>query len=248
MPKITYLTPFYRNGGMFKEQIKWIEETWEPSLRGQVEYIVVDDGSPENTLEEAIEECEFLNHWTGFSAYRIKKDLPWNHIAARNIAVHHSRGDWLMMTDMDHRVPANTFWWLLNAIELNPPIVKDDKFYTFDRVDAPDLTPYKSHPHTWFMSRKLWDKFGGYDERFSGHYGMDFLARERLLHVAEMGHLDGVQVVRYPREVIPDASTTVYPRKSTEDRAFVKELRTQLKHEGSYFKPLTLTFEYERIR
>lgn len=237
---ITYLTPYYENAGMLSEQVSYLANLPD-KIRDALEYIVVDDGSP-------LAPARVPNFpgplFFDFSIYRIEVDLPWNHIAARNIAVHHAKHDWLFMTDMDHRVPQETWEALLAYVETDA--LSHDVVFTFDRVDAPDMTPYKPHPHTWFMNKKVWRRFGGYDERFSGHYGMDFLARERLQAFAGF-HALPFPVVRYPREVIADASTTCYERKSDEDRAFVKDLRTRLKREGTYEQPETLTFPYHRV-
>lgn len=243
---ITYLTPYYENAGMLREQLLKLADMIE-EIREAVEYIVVDDGSPKNTAASVLDcwaKPRGIHGVVDFSLYRIEVDVRWNHIAARNIAVHHAKYDWLFMTDMDHRVPEQTWAQLIRWVdrdELNKSLV-----YTFERVDAPNMTPYKPHPHTWFMHKSVWDRFGGYDERFSGHYGMDFLARERLQAFTSMHPLQ-LPVVRYPREVIADASTTCYERKSDEDREFVRNLRNQLKRDGTYNNPKTLTFPYHRI-
>lgn len=240
---ITYVTPYYENAGMLREQLAALGSASEHIL-GAVEYIVVDDGSPDNPAAEVVKEFHKEGWLDGldFKLFRILKDVRWNHIAARNIGVHYSTHQWLMLTDIDHVVPPDTFGHLLGTLN------KLDKntFYTFDRVDAPHRVPYKSHPHTWLMSRALWDKFGGYDERFSGHYGMDFLARERLLAIAQTKHLK-YPIIRYPREVIADASTTRYERKLQADRDWVKTKRQQLKNEGTYEKPVTLSFEHVKV-
>ncbi len=239
---ITYLTPYYENAGMLREQFMRLE-CLEADVRKQLEYIVVDDGSPKIPAREVLRE-HGKPFDTDFSLYRIAKDLPWNHIAARNIAVHYSKYDWLMMTDMDHVVPAETWEYLLKGIKAGT--ISKEKVHTFNRVDAPEFEPYKPHPHTWFFHKSVWEKFGGYDERFSGHYGMDFLARERLQEFTCL-HLLPCSVIRYPREVIADASTTCYQRKMPSDRRFVKELRQKLKADGSYFKPKTMTFVHEKV-
>ena len=243
---ITYLTPYYMNGGMLREQLKHLA-AMSSVIKKNVQYIVVDDCSPSNKAVDVLTRAS-VPHWLSnldFELYRIEVDKPWNHIAARNIAVHNAKHEWLLMTDIDHRPTPRTLENLLHLIE-DEKLLKH-KVYRFDRVDAPNLTPYKQHPHTWLMNRKVWDKFGGYDERFSGHYGMDFLARERLLQFTEFLDLPDCEVVRYPREIIPDASTTTYKRKTPQDRRAVKEIRARLKAEGTYFNPKTLTFPYNRV-
>ena len=50
---------------------------------------------------------------------------------------------------------------------------------------------------------------GGYDEALCGIYGTDGPFRKKLRAQATIVHLEDVAIVRYSREVIPDASTRV---------------------------------------
>ena len=240
---ISYITPYYENAGMLAEQLAKLG-AFPDHLKGAVEYIVVDDGSPTAPAIDTVRRFHRQGWLDGIDlkVFRIGVDVRWNHIAARNIGAHHATHGWLMLTDIDHVVPSETFGIIMGKLET----LDKRRFYTFDRVDAPHLTPYKPHPHTWLMYQSLWNKFGGYDERFSGHYGMDFLARERLLELAEQRHLN-LPVIRYAREVIPDASTVTYERKSAADRQFVKAKRAELIRDGTYRQPVTLSFPYERV-
>ena len=85
------------------------------------------------------------------------------------------------------------------------------KVYRFSRVDAPDMTPYKPHPNSWVFTRGMFNRIGGYDERLSGFYGTDGEFGKRVERAtAKVVLLDEV-LIRYPREVIADASTTTSP-------------------------------------
>lgn len=122
-------------------------------------------------------------------------------------------------------------------------------------------TPYKAHPNSWLMTRAMFDQMGGYDERFSGFYGSDSDFRERCKAVPFDYNAQGVPInradtkpakgvirldvplIRYPRESIPDASTTSYQRKAQEDAVnvpLIKAARAKIHH----WRPLRLTIPY----
>jgi hypothetical protein len=98
--------------------------------------------------------------------------------------------------------------------------------YRFARVDAPHpwpyaleaCAPYKPHNDTWLMTRALFfdERIGGYDERLSGCYGTSGEFKDRALAAARAHVRIPEPVIRYPREVIPDASTlpSLYTRKN----------------------------------
>jgi hypothetical protein len=120
-----------------------------------------------------------------------------------------------------------------------------DIAYRFSRVSAPEMEPYKFHPNSWWLTKRLYQKLGGYDERFAGWYGTDADFRDRMATAAkEIIQLKEV-LIRVPRTFIPDASTTTYLRKQPEDRANIHRIRTERAKEK--WKPLNLTFPYHRV-
>lgn len=217
---------------MLRRQIEFMDEV-PKEARHRVRLIVVDDGSPRwpaHALECAVE----------VEIYRIEVDVRWNQDAARNIAVHHSQTPWLLLTDMDHMVPKKTWQRVLNA-NLDPRYV-----FKFARVSEPEMQPYKPHPNSWLMSRLVWEQVGGYDERFAGFYGSDSDFRDRLKRITEIFMLEE-HLIRVPREVTPDASTTTYERKTVEDAQAMLRIRADRAEEKNQ-RPKRLTFPYHRVR
>lgn len=236
MRAITLILPYYLNRGMLEEQ----QRQWAAlpaDLQSQIHVIVVDDGSPIDPAASA---------WhppAGFASsrlYRIGVDVRWNWLACRNLGVAEASTEWVLLTDIDHVVPEAT-WHALMTNPMSPRTV-----YRFSRVDAPDLTPYKPHPNSWCLTRKMFDRIGGYDERFSGYYGTDADFRDRVESKAEAVVLREDVLIRYPREVIADASTTTYGRKEEQDRANVKRIR-EARAIIRKWRPLRLTFPWERL-
>jgi hypothetical protein len=92
--------------------------------------------------------------------------------------------------------------------------------YFLHRIDADTQAPTvgsdgqpKPHPNSFVMTRDLYWRIGGYDEDFCGIYGTDGLFKKRLFELAARGFLKHVPLVRYSRDVVPDASTSTLPRK-----------------------------------
>lgn len=231
---VTLVLPYYRNAEMLGEQYERITQL-PADVRNGLQLIVVDDGSPKSPAE-AVGRPEL--GIAGFQLFRIDVDVRWNWLAARNIGVEKAKTEWVLLTDIDHIVPEKT-WRRLQEHKLNPR-----KVYRFSRLDLPDLTPYKPHPNSWLMTRELFDKIGGYDERFSGFYGTDGEFRDRVRANAEIVMLDEA-LLRVPREVIADASTTTYLRKQPEDHDGVTRIRAKIAAEGG--RPHRLTFSYHQI-
>lgn len=236
MKPITLVLPYYDNPGMLRVHLAaWA--VFPADLRARLHVILVDDGSPTIPASCVLSPVPGLG---SLRLYRITVDVRWNWIAARNLGVHHAETEWLLLTDIDHRLPEETLRSLVES-EHDPETV-----YRLSRRDAPAITPYKPHPNTWYLTKAMFDRVGGYDERFSGYYGTDADFRERIKAAArEVVMLDDY-LVRYPRTVVPDASTTTYGRKEAADRETVPMIRRK-RAKKSGWRPLSLTFPWQRV-
>lgn len=237
MNALTLVLPYYRNTTMLQEQ----QRSWAAfpdDLKPYLHAIVVDDGSPKfKALPAHLIE-------TGIASvrlYRTLVDVRWNWLFCRNLGVSEATTDWVLLTDIDHVLPASTLRALVTET-LEPDVV-----YRFSRVDAPNYTPYKPHPNSWFLTRTMFDAIGGYDERFSGFYGTDAEFRDRVQKTARAVVMRENPLIRYPREVLADASTTSYGRKEEQDRVNVKRIREERARLGDGWRPLRLTFPWERL-
>jgi hypothetical protein len=249
MNRCTLCLAYYENPGMLRRQLEAIAEL-KPWVREQLELIVVDDGSPTKPaadVDRVVVKLGRARRRPGrgaaglfaFSLFRMGVDVPWNMDACRNLAASKAKTDWLLLTDIDHLVPEKT-WVKLITAALNPGAA-----YKFGRVNDPDMTPYKPHPNTWLMTRALFDKAGGYDERLAGWYGTDGDFRNAVTAVAPVYSFKEV-VIRVPREVTPDASTTTLVRRSPENAAGLdqaKQARAQIKG----WRPLRNSFPWVQV-
>lgn len=224
---------YYENKGMLRVQYDAIKALPD-RLKDLVHVVVVDDGSPNNPAW--VEDIG-----VPLQVFRIDVDVRWNQDAARNIGANFAETDWMLLTDIDHLPPVET-WDKITRSSWDK-----SKVYSFSRVSAPDLSKYHHHPNSWLINRKLYDAIGGYDERFAGIYGSDSNFRKRLFAEAEEVRLKEV-LIRYPRTVIPDASTTTYLRKQPEDRAGMSRVNLEIEAiPSAEYVPKRLSFPFHRV-
>lgn len=242
---ITLGMAYYENDGMLRRHYDHIRAL-PPSIRDHVHLVIVDDGSPDAPAQPPTEPIGVPTQ-----IYRIGIDVRWNQDAARNIAVRHSECEWVLLTDMDHMVPEET-WRGLMARDHD-----HDKVYTFKRremipeAEGGGARSYKSHPNSWLMTRRTFDHVGGYDERYAGYYGSDGDFRNRLRE--SRGDHAGHELVElsehlllFPRSVQPDASTTRYLRKQPEDVEGKKRVAAlRAKEVGKDGKPTWIPLRYQ---
>lgn len=252
MRDLTLVLPFYMNGSMLREhQAIW--HSYPDDLKAHLHVIVVDDCSPKNKALEAVPDIEAV----GLASVRIyrnvQKDIRWNWLFCRNLGMQEATTEWVLLTDIDHAMPVETLRALL-TMPLEPKNV-----YRLARVDAFRPWPYaiadcpvrpnkRYHPNTWLMTRKMYDAIGGYDERLSGCYGTDGEFRDRVRdHSKAIVLLEDV-LVRYPREIVKDASTPpeLLTRKDDPANDFELRYRRIEREKLGKWRPLRVTFKWEK--
>lgn len=233
MRQVTLCLPYYLNPGMLERHYAGLRNL-PRNIKENLALIVVDDGSPHAPATPP-------RYGIGIpiSIFRMRKDVRWNQDACRNLAVAQAKTDWVLLTDIDHLTPAS----LLQEVVFGK--LREDTIYMFERVSEPEMEPYKPHPNSWLMTRAMYDVVGGYDERYAGMYGTDGMFRGRAAAAAPIKRLDRA-LVRVPRSVTPDASTTTYIRKELQDAVMKTEIAAAIKASGD-FTPHRGLFEWDRV-
>jgi hypothetical protein len=231
MRHLTIVFAYYENPGMLDRQLAAFE-AMPAAIQERLRLIIVDDGSP--TAPARIRPCG-----VPVRLLRMKVDVRWNQDACRNLALHHADKGWVLMTDIDHLIPVETIRAVLLA-DLDEKAV-----YRFSRVSEPDMQPYKPHPNSWLMTKGMFNRIGGYDERFAGLYGTDGEFRDRVQLAAPIITLPQT-LIRVPREVTPDSSTTTYLRKQPEDAEGIPRVKAERARTPNW-RPLRLTFPWEHV-
>lgn len=239
MPQLSVGLPFYRNPGMLAIQYA-VWAGYPSALKDRIELLIVDDGSPEPAAE--VVRPEGLPQ---LRIFRVAEDRPWRQHGARNIAAAQAVSPWLFLSDMDHVLPATSLELLLDRVARARP----GSVFMFHRLDAPDLTPKLKndlpHPHTntYAVEKVKYWALGGYDEDCIG-YGTDafFL---RKLKASGLVFLPDVPIVRYSRDVIPDASTRDADRVA--DRQKDRNHRMLANKARTGAPPATFTLPYMQV-
>lgn len=217
---ITLILPYYRNPEMLKLQAR--EWAYYPP---EIQVIVVDDGSP---VDKA---ADVLPLGSRARVFEILVDIPWNRNGARNTGAREACGPWILHTDIDHILPYEEAWKLVEKTALSP-----STWYKFSRfrVGKADSTRQKDHlapdpkfrlgpdaefgqikPHvdSFLITREMYWKAGGYDEDFSGGLGGSSLLLKHLANEGPCLILEEVSLHVYTESACPDASDTHLCRK-----------------------------------
>jgi hypothetical protein len=241
MRDLTLVMAYFENPGQLTEQQNvWAD--YQPDLKRHFHVIVTDAFSPAHLRAKDV------FHPVGLASQRLYLALQhrrWDWLMPRNLGVQESTTKWLLMTDMDHVLPSQTLRHLLE-MDLDETAV-----YRFSRVDAHglypwpsgSLTPFKPHPNTWLMTRAMFEQIGGFDERFANFYGSDSEHRERVHANASSVIMLPDPMVRYPREIIPDASTTSHERKTFEDGQNIPRIKAE-RAQIKGWRPLRVTIPW----
>ncbi len=250
MRELTLVVPHFQNLGMLAEQQKvWM--SYPAAVRSLLHVIVVDDCSPKGQRPTSRKIGAAVSGLASFRIYRLLEKKRWNWLSCRNLGVEKATTDWVLMTDMDHVLPVETLVRILNGQ------LDERNVYRFSRVDAPhpwpyalsDCTPYKFHPDTYLLTKDTFEKSGGYDERLSDLYGTSGEYRDRVMMVAKAHvRLEDV-MVRYPREIIADASThpSVYTRKGDAENDAELIRRRAVRALDPNWRPLRGLIPYEEV-
>lgn len=155
----TVIQPYYNHQITFKHQLRnWTKLTKRFGHR--VQYIVIDDGSPDFPIWKP--DVDF-----DLRVFRIVDDIPWNTVGAANLGFHQAKYDWVMHLDMDYMFLESTLQYMLN-IELDPETMYQPfvhyQTYRYFKVRPP-------HCNSYLLHKSMFEKAGGYDEDFAGHWG-----------------------------------------------------------------------------
>lgn len=244
MPDLTLVIPYYRNPGMLSIQLQgWA--SWADKRKARTRIILVDDGSPEPAADVLRP-----NGLPELQIYRVKEDRSWHQHAARNLGAHVADEGWLLLTDMDHVLTDKAARALFKRMDRGE--LDENTIYMLDRVEAdtgkPTLTERggrKPHPNSFVLTRALYWRIGGYDEDYCGIYGTDGLFKERAFTIARRGFLP-VPLVRYWRDLVPDASTDA-PRKEGRDPQAKNRVARKKAEQGEAGVVKVLQFDWERV-
>lgn len=156
---ISVCVPYYRNEGMLDKQLE-IWTNYSEKLRGRLEFILVDDGSPEPLEVPRVD----LN----LTVYRILENKSWNFSGVKNLLMHTVRTKWALLSDIDYVFDEACMQGVVDLDRSDPT-----KFYNFKCIMASSgkAKPKDHYPISSFLvNKEMFWKCGGHDEDFVGHY------------------------------------------------------------------------------
>lgn len=181
-------------------------------LPQDTEIIILDDGS-KPPLEVEVEP-------KNFSLIQTNDFRPWSQPCARNFGAEHAKGEYLLMTDIDHILSREAIeavrqfagdkmmfprhWAVLTEkgeICQDPDVLFD---YGLDKGLYEQRGLHGGHhANTFAMRSKIFEELGGYDESFCGKYGGDdtnFSKRYGQHHYSGhcARHINGPRIFVYP--------------------------------------------------
>jgi glycosyltransferase involved in cell wall biosynthesis len=182
------------------------------ALPRDTEIIILDDGS-KPALEVDVTP-------RNFSVIPTNDYRPWSQPCARNFGAEHAKGEFLLMTDIDHILSREAIEAVRNfdGDKMMFPrhwAILDDKGNICQDVEVLfeyglDKGLYEQrglhgghHANTFAMRKSIFDELGGYDEKFCGKYGGDdtnFSRRYGQHHYAGncARHVNGPPIYVYP--------------------------------------------------
>ena len=171
--KLSIITPVLNSHEIVRRQMWYYKGL---KLPGDVEIIYIDDGS-----EPPLDGHAFRN----FSMYRTKDYRPWTEHKARNIGVKKSRGEYVLLIDVDYILPKEA---IMIAREGGYQRMAFKRYFgvldEYGNIDTSSETLKDwglkarwirkkwvyGHRSQFAMKRSLFDKMGGYNEALDGEW------------------------------------------------------------------------------
>jgi len=215
---ISIVIPIYNNDAMLHNAIMHYQYEAHCFVDGDIEIVAVLDGYTS--------QLDFSLYDIPMQVYQIHDHITWNQPGARNLGAMCASHEWILFTDVDHRVT-------ISDIPLYAPLHKST-IYHFPRTEdtGKAINPSPSTMLLYHTHTCLW-----FDEDFSGHYGSDdihFLWKARCMHM-------NIRVCNAHNTAITSGHTDLY-----RDRETNRELLSR-KITNHDFGGDILRFDYSQI-
>lgn len=235
-------------------------ESYADDVLARVCFVVVDDGSP---LRWTLPHYELNLTWL-----RINENIRWNNGGARNLGAVFARSDKILLSDLDYIFPQETlrailrkktlgkrmykFWCVDYEMGCGRPMRPLRKFTAM--LKGQSITrngrPMGKHDNTFLLSRGRFLELFGYDEEFSGEYGMEDV------YFALFHRCNGTRTLyfspAYPcitRAVDRDRAYHSLSRKSEHnDKIFLRKKRELHTVQGGGHSRIFLNFTWRTLR
>lgn len=233
----TIVLSYYEQPEMLHRQLGYWRE-YPEDIRRRVSVVIVDDGSPSNKAENVLKMNE--GNLPKISLYRITENIPWNHGGARNLGMDRADDGWVLVTDMDHVLTVDSAVKLLEQ-ELDPQMMYRPERY--DWLSDNERKLVGRHVNSFVMTRELFWKIGGLDERLTGFWnGCSRPFRKHSKRISQWIDLWGVYLLRFD-DAIDEWGREGTPYDIKTNRTKYAKQQQAVRH----YTPVTLTQPWEQL-
>lgn len=229
--RFSYVCAYYKSADMLREQVRqW--DAWPKHCLNKTTFIVVDDCSEERPIPIDDLKASGLD----VRAYRITVRVTWNFRAAANVGMHEAPDGWCLVNGIDHVLTGG------QAARLFASDLDSDTAYKLKRRTAITNQKIANRGDIWLITRDLWWRAKGFDERFAGwQSGIAGAFAGRIVEAGgnPRGLLDA-HLTRYSRRIVADSSCPLLPRNT-------RPAGDDLDHILSQPGPTAMTYPYERL-
>lgn len=237
---ISLVIRYYDQPLMLAFQIKALAAL-HSDVKAYLHIVIVDDGSPRPAYDTLLSmDAGVLAATPALNLYRIMVDVPWNQEAATNVGVANVETEFLLHLDIDHVAPQGTLWNLITKPH------NTDTVYLFQRAWSDGRTRTMA-PGLWFLSKALFDKAGGLEERFAGRYlpsDRDFMQRIERRAEGKVQVLKDVLIVHDESEIADASALLGAPHIVGPDGEALYDQILANRGDGP---PLRMTYPWEKV-
>lgn len=190
---------------------------------GDFEFIIVDDGSTPSIAMEIFPMTARPAAMTNLMMIQTNDSRPWSQPCARNLGAELAVGEYLVMTDIDHVLSKEALlaaaeggydkmvwprhWGVLTEegdIDQTKQTLYDYGLQLPVKIMQERGLHGGHHSNTFSMRASIFNRLGGYDERYCGRYGGDDVDfSKRYSHLCRKlkevkPHIEGPRIWVYP--------------------------------------------------
>lgn len=136
--------------------------------RDKICIVIIDSGPKDDKSLPGILQISNPN-WPDIRAFKINNYRKWNISSAKNIGFYEAPSDLVLSLDSDHWIEEASITKLLGQN------IEAGKIYKFKRIKLLQTSRVEAKPasNCYLTTKATFYEIGGYDEKFSGHYGRE---------------------------------------------------------------------------
>lgn len=213
-PDLSIIVACYGQPIMMAEQVRTWRE-YPPELGDRVEFLVIDDHGtppfdPGPELDPPLPFPDGALEELDLRVYRVREDIPWNQMGARNLGQKEAKAPWRLMIDPDMVLPAQGLQLALDRLSRAK---KNQWFKPWLKHAGGGKKFDFGSPNVYFAHRDAFWGCGGYNEDFAGNKGYsDVILHRTLTQLCKVTFWKDVWLHFYGPKQFADAAVNTLSR------------------------------------